>query len=109
MSKAIGKGRYVHLYPEGELITKDSSIREFKKGAFQLAVENHVPIVPIRIRFIEKKHKFSYPFFVKDRIQIEVLKPQYPNIFMLKKESTNELTERAFNLMNQTDKTQESD
>lgn len=109
LSKAIGKGRYVHLYPEGELITKDSSIREFKKGAFQLAVENHVPIVPIRIRFIEKKHKFSYPFFVKDRIQIEVLKPQYPNIFMLKKESTNELTERVFNLMNQTDKTQESD
>src|SRR5690606_14884870 len=37
------RGRYVHIYPEGELIDKDKEIREFKRGAFHLAVESGVP------------------------------------------------------------------
>ena len=96
LSRAIGKGRFVHFFPEGELITKDSSIREFKKGAFQLAVENHVPIIPISILFKQKKHKYGYPFFMRDRIYIEVSKPEYPNIFLLRKDAINDLLTRTY-------------
>lgn len=99
LSRAIGKGRFVHFFPEGDLKTKDSTIREFKKGAFQLAVENHVPIIPIRILFKEKKHKYGYPFFMKDRIIIKVSKPEYPNIFLLRKDSISDLLERAYTSM----------
>lgn len=42
----IDKGHSVFLFPEGA-ISSDGSLRGFKNGAFRLAVEKQVPIVPI--------------------------------------------------------------
>ncbi|MDY0115496.1 MAG: glycosyltransferase, partial [Acholeplasmatales bacterium] len=95
------KGRYVHFFPEGELITKSEEIREFKRGAFMLAEEAKVPIVPLRINFIEKERRIHYPFFMKDKIELLVGKPIYPNIFLPKRAAIDELQTRAIAAMQQ--------
>ena len=46
----LAKGR-VHFFPEGELKPYDTSLRDFKRGAFHLAAEARVPVVPLSIRF----------------------------------------------------------
>mmetsp|Transcript_46231 Transcript_46231/g.75427 ORF Transcript_46231/g.75427 Transcript_46231/m.75427 type:complete len:296 (+) Transcript_46231:152-1039(+) len=45
----IGKGNSLFFFPEGKL-SQDGRLRKFKTGAFRLAVETCVPIVPITVR-----------------------------------------------------------
>jgi glycosyltransferase involved in cell wall biosynthesis/1-acyl-sn-glycerol-3-phosphate acyltransferase len=47
----LATGRIVHFFPEGELKPYDTSLRDFKRGAFHLAAEARVPVVPLSIRF----------------------------------------------------------
>jgi 1,2-diacylglycerol 3-alpha-glucosyltransferase len=51
MELFLAKGRVVHFFPEGELIPYDTSLRDFKRGAFHLAAHARVPVVPLSIRF----------------------------------------------------------
>lgn len=96
LKKQAAKGRMIHFFPEGELITKDKALRNFKKGAFKLAEEAKVPVVPVRISFSERHKKR----FFKDRIIIQVGKPIYPDMFLLKKQSIDDLHQKAFEEMN---------
>lgn len=45
----------VHFYPEGSLMPYCSNIRKFKNGAFNIAVNAKVPIVPMVFIFREPK------------------------------------------------------
>jgi 1,2-diacylglycerol 3-alpha-glucosyltransferase len=47
----LAKGRIVHFFPEGDLKPYDTSLRDFKRGAFHLAAQARVPVVPLSIRF----------------------------------------------------------
>ena len=51
--KAFKYRRYMHFYPEGECYLYNQNIREFKTGAFRLAAELDVPIVPLVTVFSE--------------------------------------------------------
>jgi 1,2-diacylglycerol 3-alpha-glucosyltransferase len=51
MELFLAKGRIVHFFPEGELNPYDTSLRDFKRGAFHLAAQARVPVVPLSIRF----------------------------------------------------------
>ncbi len=51
MELFLAKGRIVHFFPEGELNPYDTSLRDFKLGAFHLAAQARVPVVPLSIRF----------------------------------------------------------
>lgn len=46
--EVIGMGRSVVIYPEG-VISSSPELGEFKRGAFKLAFETNVPIVPVVI------------------------------------------------------------
>jgi 1-acyl-sn-glycerol-3-phosphate acyltransferase len=48
MRDAAARGDFVHVFPEGT-ITPQSGVRPFRLGAFRLAAECGVPIVPIAI------------------------------------------------------------
>ena len=52
----------VCIFPEG-LVPSDESVilSEFKNGAFRLAIEHQIPIVPLT--FYDCKKRFSYTFF----------------------------------------------
>ncbi|MGE4320537.1 MAG: glycosyltransferase [Acholeplasmataceae bacterium] len=99
LSKQIRKGRIVHFFPEGELVQKDSQLRAFKKGAFLLAEETKSPIIPVGIQFREPTN--SLPFFGKSKIIVSIGKPIYPDLFMIKKESINQLKNASFEEMNE--------
>jgi 1-acyl-sn-glycerol-3-phosphate acyltransferase len=39
--------RYLHFYPEGECYLYNQQIREFKPGAFRIAAELDIPVIPL--------------------------------------------------------------
>lgn len=45
--KRVKQGESVFLFPEGTIGKQVPKIREFKNGAFKIAIENQVPIVPV--------------------------------------------------------------
>lgn len=48
--KAIGQGKSLVIYPEGGIITKGEPVMgPFKDGAFRIAIEKQIPIVPVTL------------------------------------------------------------
>ena len=39
--------RFIHFYPEGECYLYNQEIREFKPGAFFIAAELNIPVIPL--------------------------------------------------------------
>ena len=60
--KRLCNGLDVCIFPEG-LVPEDESVvlADFKNGAFRLAIEHQIPIVPITM--YDCKKRFSYTFF----------------------------------------------
>ena len=73
INKLLRNGKIVQMYPEGSLWPYYDKIRNFKYGAFKMAVEANVPIQPIVFKYVNKWYKR------KPAIVCEVLKPIYPN------------------------------
>ncbi len=60
--KKINQGYSICIFPEGGVPNDESVVLdEFKDGAFRLALDHHLPIVPIT--FADNKKRFSYTFF----------------------------------------------
>jgi 1-acyl-sn-glycerol-3-phosphate acyltransferase len=60
--KRIDKGLSICIFPEGGVPENESIILDtFKDGAFRLAIEHQLPIVPIT--FGDNKKRHSYTFF----------------------------------------------
>lgn len=47
METAARRGDAVHIYPEGVLVPYGQGLRDFRKGAFRLAVRAGVPVLPM--------------------------------------------------------------
>lgn len=56
----LKKGLSVCIFPEGMVPSENVILNDFKKGAFVLAIEHQIPIVPIS--FLDCKKRFSYTF-----------------------------------------------
>ncbi|HPT78587.1 MAG TPA: glycosyltransferase [Candidatus Atribacteria bacterium] len=67
----------VHFFPEGELKPYDTSLRDFKKGAFYLAAQARVPIVPMLITFEAPKGLMKL-IRKKPVMRLHIGKPIYP-------------------------------
>ena len=52
INAALEKNDILHMYPEGSLWPYYENIRDFKYGAFKIAVEANKPIQPIRFVFV---------------------------------------------------------
>jgi len=60
--KRINQGLSICIFPEGGVPDDESVLLDtFKDGAFRLAIEHEIPIVPIT--FADNKRRFSYTFF----------------------------------------------
>jgi 1-acyl-sn-glycerol-3-phosphate acyltransferase len=60
--KRLDKGLSICIFPEGGVPDDRNTILDpFKDGAFRLAIEYQIPIVPIT--FYDNKKRFSYNFF----------------------------------------------
>lgn len=60
--RRLNQGMSICIFPEG-MVPADESIvlSEFKDGAFRLAIEHQIPIIPIT--FYDNKKRLSYTFF----------------------------------------------
>jgi 1-acyl-sn-glycerol-3-phosphate acyltransferase len=60
--KRINQGLSICIFPEGKVPDDESVVLdEFKDGAFRLAIEHQLPIVPLV--FADNKARLSYTFF----------------------------------------------
>jgi 1-acyl-sn-glycerol-3-phosphate acyltransferase len=58
----LDSGLSICIFPEGLVPTDESVVlHSFKRGAFKLAIEHQIPIVPMT--FYDCKKRFSYTFF----------------------------------------------
>jgi len=59
--KRLKQGLSICIFPEGMVPEEHIDLAEFKDGAFRLAINHQIPIVPIT--FGDNKKRFSYTFF----------------------------------------------
>ena len=60
--KRLDQGLSICIFPEGGVPDDESILLdEFKDGAFRLAIEHQIPIVPMS--FYDNKRRFSFNFF----------------------------------------------
>ncbi|MFI0429771.1 lysophospholipid acyltransferase family protein [Mariniflexile sp. HMF6888] len=59
--KRLKTGVSICIFPEGGVPDEYIVLDEFKDGAFRLAINHHIPIVPIT--FADNKKRLSYTFF----------------------------------------------
>lgn len=88
----------VHFYPEGSLLPYCSDLREFKKGAFNFAVRNNVPVVPCTFLFCKPEGLYKI-LKKKPVIKLVISKPIYPNQSLEKGDSIIDLKSRVYDEM----------
>ncbi|RPD93309.1 1-acyl-sn-glycerol-3-phosphate acyltransferase [Aureibaculum marinum] len=59
--KKLNQGLSIVIFPEGLVPEESVTLAPFKKGAFRLAIEHQIPIIPIT--FYDVKKRFSWTFF----------------------------------------------
>lgn len=59
--KRLHQGLSICIFPEGGVPDEDVLLDNFKDGAFRLAIQHQIPIVPIV--FYDNKKRFPYEFF----------------------------------------------
>jgi len=59
--RRLKTGISICIFPEGGVPEEHIELDEFKDGAFRLAINHQIPIVPIT--FADNKKRFSYTFF----------------------------------------------
>jgi 1-acyl-sn-glycerol-3-phosphate acyltransferase len=79
--QCLKRGTSIMMFPEGTR-SVDGEIRFFKSGAFQLAINAKVPILPILIDGSgEVLPKHGLVFTIGHRIKIKVFDPVFPESF----------------------------
>jgi 1-acyl-sn-glycerol-3-phosphate acyltransferase len=95
----LAQGRSICIFPEGGVPDESIVLDNFKSGAFRMAIEHKIPIVPIT--FYDCKKRFSYTFFSgspgKLRVKIHNLIPT-ENYTM---EDRNELKQKTYDVIYQ--------
>jgi 1-acyl-sn-glycerol-3-phosphate acyltransferase len=94
LSKKLRQKHLILFFPEGKRINYNENIMEFQRGAFYLAADARVPVLPMRIqprnpdgllKFVRKKPCFTLVFG----------EPLYPDDSMSNSEAADDLKERA--------------
>lgn len=88
----------VHFYPEAALWPYHTKIRNFKNGAFDFAVDNKVPIVPMVFKFREPKG-IRKIFKKKQDVTLTILKPIACEEDANTKKSAEMLRKKVYNEM----------
>jgi 1-acyl-sn-glycerol-3-phosphate acyltransferase len=75
--KALQSGRSMMLFAEGGILTENPPqlFPSFKDGAFLMALQNQVPIVPITLHNNYKFIWHDIPLFYPTRLKVKVHKP----------------------------------
>ncbi len=99
LDTALQNGKIIHFYPEKALWPYYEKIRNFKSGAFDFAIRNSVPVIPIVIIFRNPKG-IRKIFKKKKDVTIKILEPiTYKGKYENKKDSAEKLKEQVHQAM----------
>jgi len=90
--RAFKYRRYLHFYPEGECFLYNQRIREFQSGAFRIAAELDIPVIPLVTVFSNGLFK-PWSFWGRS-LPVEklvVLDPVYPAQY-IRRDGKGEIT-----------------
>ncbi|WKD85522.1 1-acyl-sn-glycerol-3-phosphate acyltransferase [Polaribacter huanghezhanensis] len=95
--RRLKNGASVAIFPEGLVPTEDVVLSPFKNGAFSLAIEHQIPIVPAT--YFDCKRLFSWTYFKgkPGTIRIKQHKPIHTK--GLDKKSLKEIKEQTFTVL----------
>ena len=97
MKKKLAEGTSIFIFPEGSMNRGNKSLNDFYEGAFQLAIDAQVPIIPM---VIKNTGKILPPYKTNvfpGIVSVEVLNPLSTQ--NLSREDIYQLKLRAFNEM----------
>lgn len=98
INKAFNNKFILHMYPEAAMWPYYEGIRDFKYGAFKIAVDANVCVQPIK--FVFTKSDGVYKLYKrKKRICAVVLDPLYPNMELEYRDRIKDLRDRAYESM----------
>lgn len=95
MDEVLMNKDIIHFYPEAALWPYCDKIRKFKNGAFDLAVRNNVPVIPIVFTFREPTGIRRIFKFKKD-VTLKILKPIKCEEIGNTKQKVENLKEKVF-------------
>ena len=98
MQAETQRGRIVHFYPEASLWPGHTQLRPFKKGAFYLAVNADMPVLPMVVKQRAPKGLFRL-YKKKPCISILVGKPIMPDASLSEKQRLIDLRQRTHDAM----------
>lgn len=98
--KRLNQGLSICIFPEG-LVPDDESVElgAFKDGAFRLAIEHQIPIVPMT--FADNKKRFSYTFFSGSPGLMRVKVHCFVSTIGKKQEDKREIKDAAWKLISE--------
>ena len=96
----LATGRSICIFPEGKVPEDESVVLDkFKSGAFRMAIEHKIPIVPIT--FYDCKKHFSYTFFSGSPGKLRVKIHDFIATESYTMEDRNELKQKTYNVIYQ--------
>ncbi len=95
--KRLQKGVSIGIFPEGLVPTEDVILAPFKNGAFSLAIEHQIPIVPQT--YYDCKRLFSWDFFKGGMGTFRIRQHQFIETKGLKASDMNKLKEETFQIL----------
>jgi len=95
--KRLKQGLSICIFPEGGVPEESIILDDFKDGAFRLAINHKIPIVPLV--FYDNKKRFSYTFFSGSPgvMRVKILK--FIETSSLNINQTKELNKSSYNLI----------
>lgn len=91
--RRLKQGLSICIFPEGGVPEEQIELDDFKDGAFRLAINHKIPVVPIT--FMDNKRRFSYTFFSGGPGQMRAKVHKFIETTELTIEDTKELNKNA--------------
>ncbi|MHA7841688.1 MAG: lysophospholipid acyltransferase family protein [Winogradskyella sp.] len=91
--RRLRQGLSICIFPEGGVPEEHIVLDEFKDGAFRLAINHNIPVVPLT--FYDNKKRFSYTFFSGSPGIMRAKIHQFLQTENLKVEDTKALNQKA--------------
>ncbi|MCB0458656.1 MAG: 1-acyl-sn-glycerol-3-phosphate acyltransferase [Flavobacteriaceae bacterium] len=93
----LNRGLSIVIFPEGLVPHEDVILSEFKNGAFRLAIEHQIPIIPMT--FYDGKKRFSWTFFSGWPGNMRVKIHKFLQTDRLTLEDMENLKQQAYNII----------
>lgn len=74
------RGVSFQFYPEGHR-SRDGKLQKFRTGAFFMASENNLPVLPVLMTGTENFGSYKFPYLNPAKITIRIMPPVYPHRF----------------------------